>query len=344
MPRPPVQHRGGDHGGEHPPRDRGRGTRSSCSPACRPGEVVTGLRHLSTPRASGATSSRSSYARQFLARWTSPTSTSSRACRRRSRSTRRAPAATRPRWARSPNLRLPAPPLRPHRVPTARTTAPSSPARPQQIVDRILELPEGTRVPGAGARGAGPQGQLRSTLLADLAPRASPGPGSTASHTSSPDARRARPLRDPHDRGGRRPPGAPRGTSASPHRLARETARSPGRGRGPRSRLVQGGRRGRSRSSASHLSPAGAALPTTSRPWNFSFNSPCTAPARCDGLGTMFEVDPELVVPNPTEAGDRRGRHLSPWASGHNQYHRLLGSVAAARPSPSTCRTADLND
>ena len=34
-------------------------------------------------------------------------------------------------------------------------------------------------------------------------------------------------------------------------------------------------------------------------PRNFSFNSPYGACPHCDGLGTRFEVDPELVVPNP---------------------------------------------
>src|SRR5262249_52867924 len=33
-------------------------------------------------------------------------------------------------------------------------------------------------------------------------------------------------------------------------------------------------------------------------PRNFSFNSPYGACERCDGLGTRFEVDPGLVVPN----------------------------------------------
>ncbi|NJN40395.1 MAG: hypothetical protein HC807_05510, partial [Gammaproteobacteria bacterium] len=34
-------------------------------------------------------------------------------------------------------------------------------------------------------------------------------------------------------------------------------------------------------------------------PRNFSFNSPYGACEHCDGLGTRFEVDPELVIPNP---------------------------------------------
>ncbi|HRW41124.1 MAG TPA: excinuclease ABC subunit UvrA, partial [Microthrixaceae bacterium] len=36
-------------------------------------------------------------------------------------------------------------------------------------------------------------------------------------------------------------------------------------------------------------------------PRNFSFNSPYGACSACDGLGTVFEVDPELVVPDPDQ-------------------------------------------
>ena len=42
-------------------------------------------------------------------------------------------------------------------------------------------------------------------------------------------------------------------------------------------------------------------------PRNFSFNSPYGACPTCDGLGQVFEVDPELVVPEPRAVG-RRGR------------------------------------
>ena len=63
-------------------------------------------------------------------------------------------------------------------------------------------------------------------------------------------------------------------------------------------------------------------------PRNFSFNSPYGACPACDGLGTVFEVDPELVVPDP-EATVADGA-LAPWASGHAKYfHRLLESVCA---------------
>jgi excinuclease ABC subunit A len=61
-------------------------------------------------------------------------------------------------------------------------------------------------------------------------------------------------------------------------------------------------------------------------PRNFSFNSPYGACSACDGLGTIFEVDPELVVPDP-ELSVAEGA-LAPWASGHAKYfHRLLESV-----------------
>ena len=63
-------------------------------------------------------------------------------------------------------------------------------------------------------------------------------------------------------------------------------------------------------------------------PRNFSFNSPYGACPACDGLGSVFEVDPELVVPDP-EASVAGGA-LAPWASGHARYfHRLLESVGA---------------
>ncbi len=62
-------------------------------------------------------------------------------------------------------------------------------------------------------------------------------------------------------------------------------------------------------------------------PRNFSFNSPYGACDTCDGLGTRFEVDPELIVPN----GDLSLAEgaISPWASGSSQYFkRLIEAVA----------------
>jgi len=62
-------------------------------------------------------------------------------------------------------------------------------------------------------------------------------------------------------------------------------------------------------------------------PRNFSFNSPYGACEVCDGLGTRFEVDPELVVPNPDLS--LADGAIAPWAGGRSQYFsRLVESVA----------------
>ncbi len=57
-------------------------------------------------------------------------------------------------------------------------------------------------------------------------------------------------------------------------------------------------------------------------PRNFSFNSPYGACESCDGLGTTFEVDPQLVVPNPELSVEDGAIH--PWASRKSQYFERL--------------------
>jgi excinuclease ABC subunit A len=64
-------------------------------------------------------------------------------------------------------------------------------------------------------------------------------------------------------------------------------------------------------------------------PRNFSFNSPYGACPACDGLGTRFEVDPELVVRDPDLSIDEGA--ITPWAGGRGEYFgRVLDAVAAA--------------
>jgi excinuclease ABC subunit A len=61
-------------------------------------------------------------------------------------------------------------------------------------------------------------------------------------------------------------------------------------------------------------------------PRNFSFNSPYGACPTCDGLGTRLEVDPELVVPDPTLSVHEGA--LAPWASATLEYwSRVLDAV-----------------
>ncbi len=64
------------------------------------------------------------------------------------------------------------------------------------------------------------------------------------------------------------------------------------------------------------------------QPRNFSFNSPYGACPDCSGIGTRFQVDQELVVPNPDLSIGEGALH--PW-SGRNRmqyYQRLLEGLA----------------
>ena len=53
-------------------------------------------------------------------------------------------------------------------------------------------------------------------------------------------------------------------------------------------------------------------------PRSFSFNSPYGACPACAGLGTQLEVDPELVVPDPSLS--LADGALSPWAGARSEY------------------------
>ncbi|MGA0784815.1 MAG: excinuclease ABC subunit UvrA [Ilumatobacteraceae bacterium] len=62
-------------------------------------------------------------------------------------------------------------------------------------------------------------------------------------------------------------------------------------------------------------------------PRNFSFNTPYGACDKCLGLGTTYEVDADLVVPDP-DLSISEGA-IAPWRSAHTMYFtRMLESVA----------------
>ncbi|MFC4061952.1 excinuclease ABC subunit UvrA [Planomonospora corallina] len=65
-------------------------------------------------------------------------------------------------------------------------------------------------------------------------------------------------------------------------------------------------------------------------PRSFSFNSPFGACPDCTGLGVRMEVDPELIVPDP-ERTLREGA-IVPWAGGHSSdyFERLLEALGNA--------------
>ncbi|MCK9899798.1 excinuclease ABC subunit A [Parafrankia colletiae] len=63
-------------------------------------------------------------------------------------------------------------------------------------------------------------------------------------------------------------------------------------------------------------------------PRSFSFNSPFGACQECTGLGTRKEVDPDLVVPDPTLS--LADGAVQPWSGGHNKeyFQRLLTALS----------------
>jgi excinuclease ABC subunit A len=62
-------------------------------------------------------------------------------------------------------------------------------------------------------------------------------------------------------------------------------------------------------------------------PRSFSFNSPFGACPACHGLGTRLEVDPELVVPDPTATLGEGA--IQPWSQAHvaDYFLRLMGAL-----------------
>ncbi|WP_377268934.1 excinuclease ABC subunit UvrA [Peterkaempfera sp. SMS 1(5)a] len=63
-------------------------------------------------------------------------------------------------------------------------------------------------------------------------------------------------------------------------------------------------------------------------PRSFSFNSPFGACPDCTGIGTRMEVDPELVVPDEEKSLDEGAIH--PWSLGHTKeyFQRLVGALS----------------
>src|SRR5687767_11625605 len=72
----------------------------------------------------------------------------------------------------------------------------------------------------------------------------------------------------------------------------------------------------------------GISLPEVS-PRMFSFNSPYGACVECGGIGTRFEIDPERLVPNP--ARSLKAGALAPWAGREPTYFRQTLAVQIGR-------------
>ena len=61
----------------------------------------------------------------------------------------------------------------------------------------------------------------------------------------------------------------------------------------------------------------------------FSFNSPHGACPRCTGLGSQMEIDPELVVPDPSLSIGEGA--IAPWAQSASEYYDQLAQAIAER-------------
>ena len=61
----------------------------------------------------------------------------------------------------------------------------------------------------------------------------------------------------------------------------------------------------------------------------FSFNSPHGACPRCTGLGSQMEIDPELVVPDPTLSIGEGA--MAPWTASASDYYDQLTQAIAER-------------
>ena len=202
---------------------------------------------------------------------------------------------------------------------------------PQQIVDRVMQLPEGTRFQVLAPVVRGRKGEYES-LLADLAAQ-----GFARARLDGEVVEIADFLK-----------GADRLARYEQHsiqvvvdRLVRrdnivrrltdslETALRLAEGVAEIELVARDGGESEILTFSQHLAcPVCGTSFEELAPRNFSFNSPYGACEHCDGLGTTFEVDPELVVPNP-DISVADGA-ISPWSTARTQYFtRMLEAVGA---------------
>ena len=194
----------------------------------------------------------------------------------------------------------------------------------EAIVDQILAAPRGHEVHGQRAGRPRPQGRVPGRLRG--APR-----GRVHAREGRRRAAPARGAADPrqevqaHDRGRRRPPrdeGRPAPAPRAVGRDGRRARRRPGR---------------RSTCSTARSSPSARTSPAPStasalpelEPRIFCFNSPHGACPRCTGLGAQQEIDPDLLVPDPTLSIGEGA--LVPWSLGNSSFYESVIQAIADR-------------
>ena len=276
----------------------------ACPAAASPASPST----RSSPRASAVTSSRCRPTPgSSSARWTSPTSTSSRACSPAvsidQKSTSRNPRSTVGTitevwdYLRLLYARIGTPHCPECGAPIARQT-------PQQIVDRVMELEEGTRFQVLAPVVRGRKGEyaelFRELQTQGLRPRPGRRHGDHAERATE-----AREVREARHRGGRSTGSSVKASAKRRLTDSVETALNlacgivvldfvdlpeddPHRERKYSERLA---------------CPNDHPLTIEDlEPRTFSFNSPYGACPTCTGLGVQLEADEELIVPDPTKS------------------------------------------
>ena len=199
---------------------------------------------------------------------------------------------------------------------------------PQQIVDRVLELDEGTRFQMLAPVVRGRKGEYAS-LLEDLArqgfarARVDGIPLELADRSEATLARyEQHTIEVVVDRLVRR--------EGIRQRLTESIETALGLTGGTAEVLVMGADGGEDEAItfSQHLACTYCGLSFEEpEPRSFSFNSPYGACPTCAGLGTRFEVDPELVVADPTLS--LAGGALAPWAGARSDYFTgLLAGIA----------------
>jgi excinuclease ABC subunit A len=207
---------------------------------------------------------------------------------------------------------------------------------PQQIVDRVMELPEGTRFEVLAPVVRGRKGEYEG-LMEELAGQGFSRvrvDGEDRDLAERPSGRLARyeqhTIEVVVDRLVRRANVSRRLTDSLETALRLAEGVAEVRIVGRRGEAGEAGEAEEVLTFSQHLACSHCGLSFDElAPRNFSFNSPYGACPRCAGLGTRFEVDPELVVPNPDLSLEEGA--ISPWAGNRTEYFsRLLAAVAEA--------------
>jgi excinuclease ABC subunit A len=205
---------------------------------------------------------------------------------------------------------------------------------PQQIVDRVLELPEGTRFQVLAPVVRGRKGEY-SGLLDDMAKQGfarARVDGTTVELSDRSELRLARyeqhTIEVVVDRLMRRDGIRQRLTESIETALGLTGGTAEVAVMGPAGEEGTEGEEEEAITFSQHLACTNCGISFEEpAPRSFSFNSPYGACPTCAGLGTRYEVDPDLVVPDPSLS--LAAGALAPWAGARSEYFSgMIAGVA----------------